>query len=88
MEGDSSSYSSDVKEQSSGELDYSLGVNRVVRIPGLDRGFQALSREFMFLDKSPVNARDTCPTVYKGLGVNGFHRVRGDNKLDWNLHSG
>ena len=75
MEGDSSSYSSNIKEQSSGELDYSLGVNRVVRIPGLDQGFQALSREFMFLDKFPVDARGTCPTVYEGSGVNGFHRV-------------
>ena len=44
--------------------------------------------EFMFPDKPPVNARDTCPTVYEGLGVNGFHHVRGSNELNWDLYSG
>ena len=75
MEGDSSGYSSDVKEQGGGEPDHSFGVNGVVRVPGLNWGFQVLSREFVFPNKSPVNARDTRPTVYEGSGVNGFHRV-------------
>ena len=52
------------------------------------RGFQALGRESIFPDKPPVNARDACSTVNEGLGINGFHRVRGDDKLDWDLHSG
>ena len=87
MEGDSSGYSSDVEEQGGGESDYSLGVNGVVHISGLDRGFQTLCREFVFSDKPPVDAKDTCPTVYEGLGVNGFHHVRGSDKLNGDLHS-
>ena len=42
MEGDSSGYSSDIKEQSGGELDYPLGVDGVVRVLCLDQGLQAL----------------------------------------------
>ena len=38
-------------------------------------------------DKSPRDARDACPTVYEGSGVNSFHRVQRDNELDWDLHS-
>ena len=46
-----------------------------------------LSREFVFSDKSPVNIGDTCPTVYEGSGINGFHHVRGSDELNGNLHS-
>ena len=87
MEGDSLGYSSDVEEQSGGEPDYPLGVNGVVRVSGLNQSFQALGREFVFSDKPPVDARDTCPTIYKGSGVNGFHRVRGSDELNRDLHS-
>ena len=41
----------------------------------------------MFVDKFPVDTGDACPTVYEGLGVDGFHRVQRNDKLDWNLHS-
>ena len=75
MEGDSSGYPSNVKEQGGGKPDYSLGVDRVVRILCLDWGFQALDRKSVFPNKSPVDTRDTCPTVYEELGINGFHRV-------------
>ena len=68
-------YPSDIKEQGSGEPDYSFGVDRVVHVPGLDRGFQALGRDSLFSDKPPVDAGDTCSAVDKGSGVNGFHRV-------------
>ena len=87
MEGDLSGYSSDIKEQSSGELDYPFGINGVVLVPGLYWGFQSLGREFVFPNKSPVDARDACPAVYEGPGVNGFHCVRGDDELNWDLHS-
>ena len=87
MEGNSVGYSSNVKEQSGGELDYPLGVDGVVHISCLDWGLQALGGEFVFPDESPVDARDTCPTIYEGLGVNGFHRVRRGDELNWDLHS-
>ena len=88
IEGGSADYSSDVEEQGSGEPDSSFGVDRVVHVSGLDRGFQALGRDSLFPDKPPVDARDACSTVDKGSGVNGFHRVRGNDKLNWDLHSG
>ena len=75
MEGDLLGYSSNIKEQGKGELDYSLGVDGVVCVPCLNQGFQALGRELVFPDKSPVDARNTCPTIYEGSGVNGFHHV-------------
>ena len=87
VEGDLSGYSSDIKEQSSGELDYPFGINGVVLVPGLYWGFQSLGREFVFPNKSPVDARDACPAVYEGPGVNGFHCVRGGDELNWDLHS-
>ena len=87
MEGDSSGYPSNVKEQGGGKPDYSFGVDGVVCIPRLDRGFQALGRKSVFPDKSPIDARDTRPTVYEGSGVNGFHCMRRDDELDWDLHS-
>ena len=87
MEGDSSGYPSDVKEQGSGEPDYSLGVDGVVCVSCLNWGFQALSRELVFPDESPVDARDTCPTVYEGSDVNDFHHVQRANELNWDLHS-
>ena len=87
MEGDSLGYSSNIKEQGSGKLDYSLGVDGVVHVPCLHWGFQVLDRKFVFPDKSPVDARDTCPTIYEGSGVNGFHCMRRGDELDWDLHS-
>ena len=80
-------YSSDVEEQGGGEPDHSFGVDGVVRVSGLDWGFQALGRDTLFPDKPPIDAGDTCPTVDKGFGFNGFHRVRRDDKLYWDLHS-
>ena len=88
VEGGSTGYSSNIEEQGGGESDYPFGVDRVVCVPGLDRGFQALGRDSLFPDKSPVNAGNACPAINKGSGVNGFHRVRGDNELNWALHSG
>ena len=87
VEGDSSGYSSNIKEQSSGEPDYPFGVNGVVCIPGLYWGLQTLGREFVFSNKPPVNARDACSAVNEGSGVNGFHCVRRGDKLNWDLHS-
>ena len=75
MEGDLAGYSSNVKEQSGRELDYSLRVDGVIRVPCLDWGFQALGRKFVFPNESPVDARDACPAVYEGSGVNGIHHV-------------
>ena len=75
MEGDSAGYSSDIEEQIGRELDYSLRVDGVIRIPCLDRGFQALGREFVFPNEPPVGAGDACSAVYEGSGVNGFHHV-------------
>ena len=80
-------YSSSVEEQGSGEPDYSFGVDRVIRIPGLDRSFQVLGRKFVFSNESPVDAGDACPTVYEGSDINGFHHVRGCDELNWDLHS-
>ena len=42
----------------------------------------------MFPDKPPIDAGDACSAVDKGFGFNGFHRVRGDGRLNWDLHSG
>ena len=80
-------YPSDVEEQGGGEPDYSFRVDGVVRVPGLDWVFQALGRDSLFPDKPPINTGNTCPTVDKGSGFNGFHRVRRDDELDWDLHS-
>ena len=87
MEGDSSGYPSNVKEPGGGKPDYSLEVDRVVCISCLNRGFQALGRKSVFPDKPPVDTRDTCPTVYEGLGVNGFYCVRWGDELNGDLHS-
>ena len=75
MEGDSSGYPSNIKEQGGGKLDYSLGVDRVVHISCLDWGFQVLGRKSVFPDKSPIDAGDAHPIIYEGLGINGFHHV-------------
>ena len=87
MEGDSSGYPSNIKEQGGGELDYSLGIDGVIHIPCLDQGFQVLGRKFVFPNESPVDAGDACSTVNEGFGFNGFHHVRGNDKLYWDLHS-
>ena len=70
-------------ENTEANKEYSMG--RVAL--GLDRGFQALGGDSLFSDKPPVDAGDACSAVDKGSGVNGFHRVRGDDKLDSDLHS-
>ena len=44
-------------------------------ILGLDGSFKLGSRKLVFLDKVPVNAGDVSTTVYKGVGVDGFHGV-------------
>ena len=88
IKGNSAGYSSNVEEQGGGEPDHSFGIDRVIRISCLHRGFQALGRKFMFPDKLPIDTGDACSAVNEGLGINGFHHVRGDNKLDWDLHSG
>ena len=80
-------YSSDIEEQGGGKPDYSLGVDGVVRVSGLDGFLEAFGGDPLFSDKPPVDAGDACSAVNQGLGLNGFHRVRGDNKLDWDLHS-
>ena len=80
-------YSSDVEEQGGSESDYSFRVNRVVHVLGLDWVFQALGGDSLFSDKPPVDAGDACSTVDKGSCLNGFHRVRGNDELDWDLHS-
>ena len=49
-------YSSNVEEQGGGEPDYSFGIDRVIRVPSLDWGFQVLGRESMFPDEPPVDA--------------------------------
>ena len=87
MEGDSLDYSSNVKEQGGGKPDYSFGIDGVICVPCLDWGFQVLGRKFVFPNESPVDARDACPTVYEGLDVNSFHRVRRCDELNWDLHS-
>ena len=74
-------YSSDIEEEGGGKPDYSFRVDRVIRISGLNRGFQALGRDSLFPDKSPVDAGDACSTVNEGFGFNGFHHVRGNDKL-------
>ena len=81
-------YSSNIEEQGGSEPDYSFRVNRVVCVLGLDRGFQALGGDSLFPDKPPVDTGDACSAVDKGTSFNGFHRVRGDDELDWDLHSG
>ena len=80
-------YSSNVEEQGSGEPDYSFRVDGVVRVSGLDGFLETFGGDSLFSDESPVDAGDTCPTVDKGSGFNGFHRVRRDDELYWDLHS-
>ena len=80
-------YSSDIKEQGGGKPDHSFGVDGVVRVSGLDGFLEALSGDPLFSDEPPVDAGDACSAVDQGSGFNGFHRVRWDNELDWDLHS-
>ena len=75
IEGGTAGYSSDVEEEGGGELDYFFRVDGVVRVSGLNRGFQALGGNSLFPDKPPVDAGDACPTVDKGSSFNGFHHV-------------
>ena len=58
-----------------GVQDVSLLVVGVICILGSDGSFKLGSRESVFLDKVPVNAGDVSTTVYKGMGVDGFHGV-------------
>ena len=81
-------YSSDIEEQGCGEPDYSFRVDGIVRISGLDGFHETFGGDSLFSDEPPVDARDACSAIYQCLGFNGFHRVRGNNKLDWDLHSG
>ena len=81
------SYSSDVEEQGGGKPDYSFRVDGVVRVSGLDRFLEVPGGDPLFSDESPVDAGDTCSAVNQSSGFNGFHRVRRDDKLDWDLHS-
>ena len=67
--------SSNIKKQDSGKLDYSLEIDGVIRVSCLNWVFQALGGEFVFSDESPIDERDTCPTIYKGSDVDSFYRV-------------
>ena len=87
VEGGLASYSSNIEEQGGGKPDYSFRVNGVVRVSGLNGFLEALGGDSLFSNEPPVDAGDTRSTIDQGSGFNGFHRVRGDNKLDWDLHS-
>ena len=80
-------YSSDIEEQGGGEPDYSFRIDGVIRVPGLDRFLETLGGDSLFSDEPPVDAGDACSAVNQSSGFNGFHRVRGNNELDWDLHS-
>ena len=80
-------YSSDIEEQGSGEPDYSFRVDGVVRVLGLDGFLKTFGGDSLFSDEPPVDAGDACSAVNQSSGFNGFHRVRRDDKLDWDSHS-
>ena len=82
MKGDFPSDSFDVEEEGGSKADYSFTINGVIGVSGIDWFFQPGSGEGMFPDKPPIKAGDTCTTVNKGMGVDGFQGVRGFNKLN------
>ena len=81
-------YSSDVEEQGGGKPDHSFGVDRVVRVSGLDGFLEMFGGDPLFSDEPPVDAGDACPTVDKGSSFNSFHCVRRNDELNGDLHSG
>ena len=86
VKGDLPSNSFNIEEEGGGEVDYSLAVNGVVGISGIDWFLQPGGGEGMFSDKSPIKAGDACATVNKSMCVDGFQGLRGFNKLNRDLH--
>ena len=68
-------YSSDVEEQGGGKPDHSFGVDRVVRVSGLDGFLETFGGDPLFSDEPPVDAGDAHSAVNQGSGFNGFHSV-------------
>ena len=75
MEGDFPGNSLNIEEEGGGEADYSLAVNGVISIPGIDWFLQPGGGEGVFPDKSPIEGGDACATINKGTGVDDFQVV-------------
>ena len=86
MEGDLLSDSFDVEKKGGGEVDYSLAVNGVIGVSGIDWFLQLGSGEGVFPDKPPIETGDACATVNNGMGVDGFQGVQWFDKLNRDLH--
>ena len=64
-----------IEEEGGGEVDYSLAVDGVIGVSGIDWFFQLGSGEGVFPDKLPIEAGNAGTTVNKGVGVDGFQGV-------------
>ena len=64
-----------VDEEVTRKSDISILVWKCICISGMDWFGKLHGREFVFMDKLPVNAGYVCSAVNEGSGVNGFHGV-------------
>ena len=58
----------------------------LVNISNSNGGGEFFSRESMFSDELPVNARDICTRIYQCGGVNDFEGVQGGDQLYRDMH--
>lgn len=77
MKGDFLGDFPDIQEEGGGEEDVAFSVGRLVDISDSDGDGEAVSREVVPSDESPVDAGDFCTTVDEGGGFDDFERVRG-----------
>ena len=61
-------------------------VRSLINVANSDGGGEFLSRESVFSDKLPVDARDVGTGIYQCRGVDDFEGVRGGDQLNRDTH--
>ena len=79
-------YPFDVCIEGAGIVDSSSLIRSLVDVANSDGGGEFLSRESVFSDKLPVDARDVSTRIYKCGGVDNFEGVRRGDQLYRDSH--
>ena len=75
-----------VHVEGAGVADCTSFVHSLVDVVNGDGGGEFFSRESVFPDKLPVNARDVSAGVYQRRGVDDFEGMRGGDQLNRDMH--